>query len=82
MLPGATATEFWARGGMAIEHLPREWVMSAEALVDAALVGFDRGELITVPPLHDEAPLKAYEAARQAMAGQLSSNTPAPRYAA
>lgn len=82
VLPGATATDFWARGGLAIEHLPKEWVMSAEALVDAALVGFDRGELITVPPLHDEAPLLAYEAARQAMSGRLSSNTPAPRYAA
>jgi len=82
VLPGATATEFWARGGLAVEHLPKEWVMSAEALVDAALVGFDRGELITVPSLHDEAPLLAYEAARQAMSGLLSSNTPAPRYAA
>ena len=82
VLPGATATEFWERGGLAIEHLPKEWVMSAEALVDAALVGFDRGELITVPSLHDDAPLKAYEAARQAMSGQLSSSTPAPRYAA
>jgi short-subunit dehydrogenase len=80
VLPGATATEFWERGGLAIEHLPKEWVMSAEALVDAALVGFDRGELITVPSLHDEAPLKAYEAARQAMLGQLSSKMPAPRY--
>jgi len=82
VLPGATATEFWARGGMPVEHLPQSWVMSAEALVDAALVGYDRGELITVPSLHDEAPLRAYEAARQAMSGQLSSNTPAPRYAA
>ncbi|HEY8878695.1 MAG TPA: SDR family oxidoreductase [Roseateles sp.] len=82
VLPGATATEFWARGGLALEHLPKEWVMSAEALVDAALVGFDRGELITVPSLQDEAPLQAYEAARQAMAGRLSSHVPAPRYAA
>ncbi|MDR7270785.1 short-subunit dehydrogenase [Pelomonas saccharophila] len=81
VLPGATATEFWARSGLAVEHLPKEWVMSAEALVDAALVGFDRGELITVPPLQEEAPLLAYEAARQAMAGKLSSNTPAARYA-
>ena len=80
VLPGATATEFWARGGMPVEHLPQSWVMPAEALVDAALVGFDRGELITVPSLHDEAPLLAYEAARQVMSGQLSSNTPAARY--
>jgi uncharacterized protein len=80
VLPGATATEFWGRAGLTVEQLPQDWVMSAEALVDAALVGFDRGELITVPSLHDEVPLQAYEAARQAMSGQLSSRTPAPRY--
>lgn len=82
VLPGATATDFWRKGGLPVEHLPQEIVMSAEAMVDAALVGFDRGELITVPSLHDEAPLLAYEAARQAMSGQLSSSVPAPRYMA
>lgn len=82
VLPGATATEFWAKGGLPVEHLPQEIVMPAEAMVDAALVGFDRGELITIPSLHDFTPWQAYEAARQTMAGQLSSNTPAARYAA
>jgi short-subunit dehydrogenase len=80
VLPGATATDFWAKGGLPVEHLPQQIVMPAEAMVDAALVGFDRGELITVPSLHDDAPLRAYEAARQAMSGQLSTSTPAARY--
>ena len=80
VLPGATATDFWAKGGLPVEHLPQEIVMPAEAMVDAALVGFDRGELITIPSLHDETPWQAYEAARQAMANQLSRSSPAPRY--
>ncbi|MCE4556904.1 SDR family NAD(P)-dependent oxidoreductase [Roseateles cellulosilyticus] len=80
VLPGATATEFWAKGGLPVEHLPQAIVMKASDMVDAALVGFDRRELITVPSLHDDAPLRAYEAARQQMAAQLSSDRPAPRY--
>ena len=80
VLPGATATEFWAAGGMSMDHLPKEIVMSADALVDAALVGFDRGELVTIPPLHAAEVWGAYEAARQTMSPQLSSNVPAARY--
>lgn len=82
VLPGATATELWATGGLPVENLPPEIVMSAEDLVDAALVGFDRGELITIPPLHDAGEWERYEAARQAMADHLSNRTPASRYAA
>lgn len=49
VLPGATATGFWATGGLPVEHLPSAIVMRAEDLVDAALVGFDRGEAVTIP---------------------------------
>lgn len=80
VLPGATATDFWATGGLPVEHLDQNIVMPATALVDAALVGFDRGELITIPPLHDLAKWEAYAAARTAMMGELSTSTPAPRY--
>jgi hypothetical protein len=80
VLPGATATEFWPKGGLPVEHLPREIVMSAEDMVAAALVGFDRGELITLPSLHDEEEWDDYEAARKTLSGHLSSNVPAPRY--
>lgn len=80
VLPGATATEFWDVAGMPIDHLPSGWVMSAEAMVDAALAGFDLGEVITIPALADGAEWDAYEAARRAMSDHLSSTTPAERY--
>lgn len=80
VLPGATATDFWARGGLPVEHLPAQIVMRAEDLVDAALQGFERGELVTLPALHDGALWDAFEGARKAMAPHLSSNEVASRY--
>lgn len=81
VLPGATATDFWQTGGLPLEHLPKEIVMSAADMVDAALTGFDRRELVTIPSLHAAEEWEAYEAARQAMSSHLSSRIPAPRYA-
>ena len=80
VLPGATATEFWAIAGVPMEHLPSEIVMSAEDMVDASLVGFDQGELVTIPALEDAGLQKAYEDARQALSPNLSRSVPAPRY--
>jgi short-subunit dehydrogenase len=80
VLPGATATGFWAVAGRPVENLPSEIVMSSEDLVDAALVGLDRGEFVTVPALQDSSLFDAYESARQAMIGKLSSRLAAPRY--
>jgi len=80
VLPGATATDFWAIAGRPVEHLPSEIVMSGEDLVDAALVGLDRGEFATIPSLQNGALYDAYESARQAMAGKLSNAEPAARY--
>lgn len=80
VLPGATATDFWANGGLPVEHLDSAIVMRAEDLVDAALVGFDRAELITMPSLQDAALWEAYEAARQAMLPHLSTRQAAARY--
>ncbi|QBQ97587.1 SDR family NAD(P)-dependent oxidoreductase [Paraburkholderia pallida] len=80
VLPGATATDFWQTGGLPIEHLPESIVMSASDMVDAALTGFDRGELVTIPSLHAGEEWEAFEAARQTMAPHLSSNVPASRY--
>ncbi|KWA43223.1 AraC family transcriptional regulator [Burkholderia multivorans] len=81
VLPGATATDFWQTGGLPIEHLPKSIVMSASDMVDAALVGFERRELVTIPSLHAGEAWDAYDGARRAMAPHLSSDTPAPRYA-
>jgi uncharacterized protein len=80
VLPGATATDFWDAAGRPVHHLPKEIVMTAEDMVDAALVGLDQGETVTIPPLADEAEWNRFEAARRAMIGRLSSAVPADRY--
>ena len=80
VLPGATATEFWAIAGRPVEQLPSAIVMRSEDLVDAALAGLDRGEFATIPSLQDGELFDAYEAARQAMIGKLSNARPASRY--
>ncbi|QEI08196.1 SDR family oxidoreductase [Pigmentiphaga aceris] len=82
VLPGATATDFWATGGLPVENLPTEIVMRATDLVDAALAGFDQGEVVTIPSLHQGEQWDAFEAARLAMAPNLSRDVPAPRYRA
>ncbi|WP_315834361.1 SDR family oxidoreductase [Bradyrhizobium prioriisuperbiae] len=80
VLPGATATDFWQLAGTPVEHLPGQIVMRAEDMVDAALAGFDQGELVTIPSLPDAADWEAYEAARQKLKPNLSRQTPAERY--
>lgn len=80
VLPGATATNFWNTAGKPVEDLPREIVMSAEDMVDAALAGLDQGEFVTIPALPDAAQWQSYEAARQALMPNLSRAEPADRY--
>lgn len=80
VLPGATRTEIWERSGKNLESFPPEWVMDVNDLVDAALVGFDRGETVTIPPLADEADWTAFDGARLAMQGRLSNREVAARY--
>lgn len=80
VLPGATATDIWAKAGMPVENLPGDVVMSAEDVVDAALAGLDQGELVTIPSLPDVADWQAYEAARQKLIPNLSRRSPAARY--
>ncbi|BEP56509.1 SDR family oxidoreductase [Variovorax sp. V118] len=80
VLPGATATEFWGVAGVPMAHLPKEIVMTAQDMVDAALAGLDQGEQVTIPALPDLAEWDAFDAARRAMSGRLSSTAPAARY--
>jgi len=80
VLPGATATDLWAKAGRPVEHLPSEIVMSTDDMVDAALAGLDQGELVTIPALPDAADWQAYEAARQKLMPNLSRKIPAERY--
>ena len=57
-------------------------VMEVGELVDAALVGFDRREPITIPPLHDAGQWDAYQTARQAILPGLRQEHAAARYQA
>lgn len=82
VLPGATRTDFWELAGSDIDQLPKEIIMSADDMVDAALVGLSRGEAVTVPALADAAKLDAFLGARQAFYGSLHADKPAARYAA
>jgi short-subunit dehydrogenase len=78
VLPPATRTEIWERSGRSAGDL--QITMEAGELVDAALVGFDRRELITIPSLPDVKQWEAYNAARQAMLPNLAQEHPAARY--
>jgi uncharacterized protein len=80
VLPGATRTDFWAAGGLPVDNLPAEIVMSADDMVDAALVGLERGETSTIPALADVTLWDRFEAARTALSSQLSSSAPAARF--
>lgn len=82
VLPGATRTEIWERAGKDVDALLPGMVMSVDDLVDAALVGFDKGEVVTIPPLADERLWTAYNDARLALAPNLSRKQVADRYRA
>lgn len=80
VLPGATATNFWDAAGGSVERLPGKIVMRGDDLVDAALAGFDQGELVTIPSLPDAADWDAYEAARQKLIPNVSLSVVPDRY--
>jgi short-subunit dehydrogenase len=80
VLPGLTRTEIFDRVGGSIDNLDPNMVMEVGDLVDAALAGFDQGELITIPSLADRSLYDTFEAARGELRPHLSRNTPASRY--
>jgi len=80
VLPGATPTDLWEIAGLPWQKLPRSVVMSAEDMVDAALVGLDQGELVTIPGLLDGDEWTRFEAARRALSQRFGNAVPAPRY--
>ncbi len=80
LLPGATATDLWEKAGLPHQKLPSEIVMSPEDVVDAALVGLDQGELVTIPSLQDGDEWTRFEAARRAISRQFGNSKPASRY--
>ncbi|MET3227847.1 UNVERIFIED_ORG: short-subunit dehydrogenase [Burkholderia sp. 1263] len=80
VLPAATRTEIWERAGIDINTLPE--VMEVGELVDAALVGFDRRELVTIPPLHVAERWDALDSARQVLLSDIRQGEAAERYRA
>ncbi len=78
VLPAATRTEIWERSGMDINALPE--VMEVGDLVDAALTGYDRRELVTIPPLHVAERWDALDGARRLLLSDLRQAQPAERY--
>jgi short-subunit dehydrogenase len=79
VLPAATATEFWDVAGYAPQKTS-EITMRAEDLVDAALAGFDAGELVTISALHDGDIWTRWERERREMSPKFRNPRPAPRY--
>ncbi|MEJ0034988.1 MAG: SDR family oxidoreductase [Gammaproteobacteria bacterium] len=80
VLPAATRTEIWERSGRDVNKL--SGVMDVNEMVDAALVGFDRREAVTLPSLPDVKQWEAFDAARKAMLPNFPNARPADRYLA
>ena len=78
VLPAVTRTEIWEHTGVDVNTLPG--VMEVAELVDAALVGFDLRETITIPPLPDAEQWKAFDAARRSMIPNFNQSHAAQRY--
>jgi uncharacterized protein len=78
VLPAATRTDIWQKAGRDVNAIPG--VMAVDELVDAALVGFDRREAVTIPPLPDAGQWEAFSAARQAMLPNFRQEHAAARY--
>jgi len=78
VLPSATRTEIWSRSGMTDVDL--SGMMDVGEMVDAALLGFDRRETVSIPPLEDETLWSAFDLARLAMLPGFRQGQPASRY--
>jgi len=78
VLPAGTRTEIWERAGIDVSAMSE--MMDVGELVDAALVGFDRRELVTIPPLQDAGRWDALEAARQGLLAAIQQAHAAERY--
>ncbi len=78
VLPAGTYTEIWERAGIDISASPD--MMKVDELVDAALVGFDRRELVTIPPLQNAKRWDALDATRQALLSDIRQANVAERY--
>ena len=80
VLPASTETELWDLAGVPLANLKAGTVMTAENLVDAAMVGFDRHELVTLPSLPEHGLWESFDAARMTAFAATQTAEPAARY--
>lgn len=80
--PAVTATEIWEQAGLSVDGFDAAKVMKTETMVDAALVGLDKGEAFTWPSVADEALWKTFAATSDALFAAGETGKPAPRYVA
>ena len=80
VLPAATRTDIWEKSGVDVDSLPE--VMEVGELVDAAMLGFDRKELVTIPPLRSAERWDTLDNSRKVLISDLHQGYPAQRYRA
>jgi len=78
VIAGATRTDVWPFDNRPHEPLPG--VMTPQDCVDAAMVGFDLREPVTLPSLADAESWTRYESARNTLLFDLVNGDPASRY--
>lgn len=78
VLPAATRTEIWERAGIDVNTSTE--MMEVGELVDAALIGFDRRELVTIPTLDVSGHWDALEEARRGLLSNVRRAHVAARY--
>jgi short-subunit dehydrogenase len=80
VLPAATATDIWELSGVPISALDPASVMIAEDMVDAALVGLEQQELLTLPSVADPRLFAQFEEARLRLVKASQNGLVASRY--
>lgn len=80
LVPGLVATEFHEVAGADLANYPPAMVMQANDLVAASLRSLELGEPVCIPSLPDIGDWEAYASAEQALAGNVSRDSVAPRY--
>ena len=72
LVTGTTRTEIRGRTGIDVAVIPADNLMDVGDMVDAALVGLDIGEAVTIPSLPDTSVWLRLSDARLAMGPNLS----------
>jgi uncharacterized protein len=82
VLPGPVRTDFFSASGVSTSIFPEHLFATAEEVVEAALRGLDRGELVCIPSLADVRSWHDFDAAQRTLGEVVSDGHPSARYAA